>query len=141
MLSKLLTDKKVLANSPNNPTVNEDALAPNQSHPHLELKIQNWKSWAYTDGSCSVLDGYQVIGGGLYQPGMNNINLVELNGQGLTNTIKKAELASIAAALTHGYTHIATDSLASLNQKTVAHPIRKQSLYPEAQTPCSKRHP
>jgi len=80
-------------------------------------------SWAYTDGSCSVLDGKQVIGGGVYQPDTNYINLVEPNGQGLTNTIGRAELASIAAALTHDYTHIATDSLASLHQ------IRKQLLY------------
>jgi len=59
----------------------------------------------------------------VYQPGTNNI--VEPNGQGLNNTIGRAELASIAAALTHGYTHIAIDSLASLYQ------IRKQLLYPE----------
>ncbi len=61
----------------------------------------------------------------MYQPGTNNINLVEPNGQGLINTIGRAGLASIAAALNHGYTHIATDSLASLHQ------IRKQLLYPE----------
>jgi len=47
----------------------------------LELKIHNWKSWAYTDGSCSVLDGKQVIGGGVYQPSTNKINLL-----GLTST-------------------------------------------------------
>ena len=61
----------------------------------------------------------------MYQPSTNNIHLVEPNGQGLTNTIGRAELASIAAALIHGYTHVATDSLASLHQ------IRKQLLYPE----------
>jgi hypothetical protein len=51
--------------------------------------------------------------------------LVEPNGAGLTNTIGRAELAAIAAALTHDHTHIATDSLTSL------HRIRKQMLYPE----------
>eukprot|EP00983_Pelagomonas_calceolata_P014354 457331-Pelagomonas_calceolata.AAC.1 len=53
-------------------------------------------------------------------------NLVEPNGAGSTNTIRRAELAAIDAALTHKYTHIATDSLSSLHQ------LRKQKiLYPE----------
>eukprot|EP00983_Pelagomonas_calceolata_P025345 795061-Pelagomonas_calceolata.AAC.1 len=38
---------------------------------------------------------------------------------------RRAELALIAAALTHKYTHIATDSLSSLDQ------LKKQILYPE----------
>eukprot|EP00983_Pelagomonas_calceolata_P134489 1162065-Pelagomonas_calceolata.AAC.11 len=52
-------------------------------------------------------------------------NLVEPNGAGITNTIGRAEPAAIAAALTHNYTHIVTDSLSSLHQ------LRKQILYPE----------
>eukprot|EP00983_Pelagomonas_calceolata_P044169 1139186-Pelagomonas_calceolata.AAC.1 len=40
-------------------------------------------------------------------------------------TIGRAELAAIAAALSHDYTHIATDSLSS------PHQLRKQILYPE----------
>eukprot|EP00983_Pelagomonas_calceolata_P009765 316781-Pelagomonas_calceolata.AAC.1 len=52
-------------------------------------------------------------------------NLVESNGAGVTNTIGRAELAAIAAALAHKHTHIATDSLSSL------HRLRKQVLYPE----------
>eukprot|EP00983_Pelagomonas_calceolata_P028419 890298-Pelagomonas_calceolata.AAC.1 len=52
-------------------------------------------------------------------------NLVKPNGAGITNTIGRAELAAISAALTHDYTHIATDSLSSL------HLLRKQILYPE----------
>jgi hypothetical protein len=35
---------------------------------------------------------------------------------GITNTISRAELAAIAAAVIHGYSHIATDSLTSLHQ-------------------------
>eukprot|EP00983_Pelagomonas_calceolata_P018174 569681-Pelagomonas_calceolata.AAC.1 len=46
-------------------------------------------------------------------------------GTGITNTIGRAELAAIAAALTHDYSHIATDSLSSLHQ------LRKQILYSE----------
>ena len=43
---------------------------------------------------------------------------------GITNTISCAELAAIAAAVIHGYSHIATDSLASLHQikKELSHP-------------------
>ena len=40
---------------------------------------------------------------------------------GITNTISSAELAAIAAAVTHGYSsHIATDSLTAPNQKAVS---------------------
>eukprot|EP00983_Pelagomonas_calceolata_P034616 1084637-Pelagomonas_calceolata.AAC.1 len=52
-------------------------------------------------------------------------NLVGPNGAGITNTLGRAELAAIAAALTHDYTQIATDSLSSLHQ------LRKQILCPE----------
>jgi hypothetical protein len=43
---------------------------------------------------------------------------------GITNTISRAELAAIAAAVIHGYSHVATDSLTSLHQfkKQLAHP-------------------
>ena len=43
---------------------------------------------------------------------------------GITNTISRAELAAIAAAVIHGYLHIATDSLTSLHQikKQLSHP-------------------
>eukprot|EP00983_Pelagomonas_calceolata_P106950 1159288-Pelagomonas_calceolata.AAC.1 len=47
-------------------------------------------------------------------------HLVEPNGAGIINTIGRAELAAIAAALNHKFTHIATDSLSSLHQ------LRKQ---------------
>jgi len=43
----------------------------------------------------------------------------------VTNTLGRAELAAIAAAITHDHIHIATDSLTSLHQ------IRKQLLYCE----------
>ena len=43
---------------------------------------------------------------------------------GITNTISRADLAAIAAAVIHGYSHIATDSLTSLHQikKELSHP-------------------
>jgi ribonuclease HI len=63
--------------------------------------------------------------GQTYHPSTNRTHFVEPNGAGITNTICRAELAAIAAAITHNYMHIATDSLTSLHQ------IRKQLLYPE----------
>jgi hypothetical protein len=44
---------------------------------------------------------------------------------GITNTISRAELAAIAAAVIHGYSHIATDSLTSS-----LHQIKKQLSLP-----------
>jgi len=43
---------------------------------------------------------------------------------GITNIISRAELAAIAAAVIHGYSHTATDSLTSLHQikKELSHP-------------------
>jgi len=41
---------------------------------------------------------------------------VDSGGVGMTNTINRAELTGIAAALTNKYTQIATDSACSLSQ-------------------------
>eukprot|EP00983_Pelagomonas_calceolata_P003847 124465-Pelagomonas_calceolata.AAC.1 len=56
------------------------ANAPCQSHPNLQLKIANWRSWAYTDGSCQVQNGKTVIGAGAYHPMSDSRKLVEPNG-------------------------------------------------------------
>jgi len=96
-----------------------------QSKPGLTLKISDWKSWTYTDGSCHTQEGKTVIGAWVYHPSLGNSNLVEPSGAVITNTIERAELAAIAAAITHDHIYIATDSLTSLHQ------IRKQLLYPE----------
>jgi hypothetical protein len=52
------------------------------------------------------------------------VNPVNPKGMGITNTISRADLAAIAAAVIHGYSHIATDSLTSLQQikKQLSHP-------------------
>ena len=49
---------------------------------------------------------------------------VNPKGMGIANTISRAGLAAIAAAVIHGYSHIATDSLTSLRQikKELSHP-------------------
>eukprot|EP00983_Pelagomonas_calceolata_P127966 1161467-Pelagomonas_calceolata.AAC.7 len=55
-------------------------------------------------GSCQAQDGKTVIGAGVYHPMSDSKNLVEPNGADITNTIGRAELATIAA-LTHTHTH------------------------------------
>jgi len=53
---------------------------------------------------------------------------VNSNGSNITNTVHRAELAGIAAAVTHDYFLIATDSENSMRQ------IKKQIRYPELHT-------
>eukprot|EP00983_Pelagomonas_calceolata_P132120 1161837-Pelagomonas_calceolata.AAC.12 len=137
---KLPLDKKQIAKVPNRPAVDRTAPVPVQSHPNLQHKVTDWKSWAYTGGSCQVQDGKTVIGpmpwvqaytimkekknyvGSKTLPTSMKERVphwctdLELNGAGITNTIGRAELAAIAAALTHQHTHVATDSLSSLHQ-------------------------
>ncbi len=69
--------------------------------------------------------GKQVTGAGTYHPATSTPRFVEPNGMGITSTINRAEPAAITAAILHGHSHIATDSLSSLHQ------IRKHLLYPE----------
>eukprot|EP00983_Pelagomonas_calceolata_P039685 1137293-Pelagomonas_calceolata.AAC.1 len=57
-------------------------------------------------------------------PGSGRYDSIRGSGAGITDTIGRSELAAIAAALTHKYTYIATDSLSS------PHQLRKQILYP-----------
>jgi ribonuclease HI len=88
------------------------------------LKCPNWNSWAYTDGSC-IGKARNLLGAGVYCPQTKAECYVNSGGVGRTNTINKAELTGIAAALTNKYTQIATDNACSLSQ------IRKQLLFPE----------
>ena len=92
----------------------------------FELKRPNWNLWAYTDGSC-IGKAENFIGAGVYCPQTKAECYVDSGGVGMTNTINRAELSVIAAALTNKYTQIATDSACSLSQ------IRKQLLFPEMQ--------
>jgi len=96
-----------------------------QSKKGLALKISDWKSRTVTDGSYHIQEGKTFIGAGVFHPSSGNSNLVEPNGAGMTNTIERAELAAIAAAMTHNHNHFATHCFTSL------HRIRKQLLYPE----------
>jgi hypothetical protein len=67
----------------------------------------------------------QDTGSGVYHPCLNVSHYcVNPRGVGITNTISRAELAAIAAAIIYGYSRIATDSLTSM------HEIRKQLSHP-----------
>jgi ribonuclease HI len=90
------------------------------------LKCPDWKLWAYTDGSC-IGKAENFIGAGVYCPQTKAECYVDSGGVVMTNTINRAELTGIAAALTNKYTQIATYSACSLSQ------IRKQLLFPEMQ--------
>jgi len=122
---KLHSDKMQIARCAHRPALGEVAPLSHHSKPGLALKIPDLKSWTYTDSSCHIQGGKTVIGAGVYHHSSGNSNLVEPNGVGITNTIGRAELAAIAAAITYNHIHIATDSLTSLHQ------IKKLMLYPE----------
>ena len=94
---------------------------------HLQLKVPDWRKWAYTDGSCLTSFSPQRIGAGVYIPSSNTSIYINSGGIGMINTINRAERTGIAAALSSNCTDIATDSACSLSQ------IRKQLLYPEMQ--------
>jgi len=90
------------------------------------LNCPNWKLWVYNDGSCTGKAG-NFLGTGVYCPQTKGKCYVNSGGVGMTNTINRAELTGIAAALTNKYTKIAMDSACSLSQ------IRKHLLFPEMQ--------
>eukprot|EP00983_Pelagomonas_calceolata_P070851 1150959-Pelagomonas_calceolata.AAC.2 len=89
-----------------------------QSNPNRQLKVADWKSRDYTEGSCQVQDGKTVIGAGVYHP-MRLKDLVQSNGAGITNNIVmgKPGLAAIAYSLTncHGQPQLTSPTQKSNN--------------------------
>jgi len=57
------------------------------------------------------LKSYEVTGAGAYHPATSTASFVEPIGLGITNTISRAELAAITAAILHGHLQIATFKL------------------------------
>ena len=94
---------------------NTDEAPQKSSSQHLTRKIKDWRDWSYTDGRLQKNEVGQDTGSGVYHPHLNVSHYVNPKGMGITNTISRAELAAIAAAVIHGYSHIATDSLTSLH--------------------------
>jgi ribonuclease HI len=103
---------------------NIDEAPQNSSSQNLTRKVKDWRDWTYTDGSLQKNEVGQDTGSGVHHPHLNVSRYVNPKGMGITNTISHAELAAIAAAVIHGYSHIATDSLISLHQikKQLSHP-------------------
>jgi ribonuclease HI len=92
-----------------------------QQYPDVHrMKHEDQRTHLYTDGSC--LEGPpQRIGAAVYQPLTGITHLVDPCGKGPTNTINRAELSGIYAALQHvALTHedvtVFTDSLCALQQ-------------------------
>jgi len=52
-----------------------------------------------------------VTGAGTDHPATSTPTFVKSYNMGITNTIGRAELAAITAAILYGHSHIATDSL------------------------------
>eukprot|EP00983_Pelagomonas_calceolata_P032916 1030918-Pelagomonas_calceolata.AAC.1 len=79
---RLPSDKQHISKNPSTPHINnlEEMFVPSQSNLTLMLKIPDWRTWAYTDGSCHIQNGKQGIGAGVYCPLTDNIKFVEPNG-------------------------------------------------------------
>jgi hypothetical protein len=108
------TSDLISTDQPHNCNIDE---APhNSSSQNLTRKVKDWRDWTYTDGSLQKNEVGQDTGSGVYHPHLNVSHYVNPKCMGITNTISRAELAAIAAAVIHGYSHIATDSLTSLHQ-------------------------
>ncbi|KAJ9519192.1 hypothetical protein QJQ45_017850 [Haematococcus lacustris] len=90
------------------------------------MAITEWATLAYTDGSCIKTSGAAPasVGAGVYIPETNVLITVALDDPE-SNTINKAELTAIHAALTAGAKRIATDSLCSIYQirRALANPM------------------
>eukprot|EP00983_Pelagomonas_calceolata_P048711 1141182-Pelagomonas_calceolata.AAC.1 len=53
------------------------------SSPNLVQKVLNWReNRAYTDGSCHIHLGTQVVGAGVYHPGNDSPNYVQTKHRG-----------------------------------------------------------
>jgi len=116
------TSALISTDQPHNCNIDE---APQyRSSQNLTRKVKDWRDWTYTDGSLQKNEVGQDTGSDVYHLHLNVSHYVNPKGMGITNTISRAELAAIAAAVIYGYSHIATDSLTSLHQvkKQLSHP-------------------
>ena len=91
---------------------------------HMQCQPRGGVYNIISSGSLQKNEVGQDTGSGVYHPHLNVSHYVNPKGMGIINTISRAELAAIAAAVIHGYSHIATDSLTSLHQikKELSHP-------------------
>lgn len=104
----------------------------------------DWQSFVYTDGSCiPASTGNEargnMLGAAFYDGPSGKTIMVEPQGCGSTNTITRAELSALDAAIDHccltpNKLHILTDSLSSI------HMIRRMVHYPLTQLESSHFH-
>jgi len=97
------------------------AFGPGMRHPGDRPGLKyDWRTIAYTDGSVIKTNtGTPLVGAGVYMPcapgtGLPMTHLVAPGGEGPSNTITRAEVAAIWAALRMGATTIMSDSAAAL---------------------------
>jgi len=69
---KLHSNKMQTARCSHKPALGEVAPLSHHSKPGLTLKISDWESWTYTDGSCRIQEGITVIEAGVYHPSSGN---------------------------------------------------------------------
>jgi len=65
---KLHSDKMQTTMCSHRPTLGDVAPLSHHSKLGLALKIPDWKSWTYTDGSCHIQGGKTIIGAGVFHP-------------------------------------------------------------------------
>jgi len=111
---------------------NIDEAPQNSSSQNLTRKVKGWRDWTYTDGSLQKNEVGQDTVSGVYHPHLNVSHYVNPKGMGITNTISRADLAAIAAAVIHGYSHIATEP-------NITAPNKKAALTPESPSPPHPR--
>ena len=106
-------DTPIAANISQWQTLHNTNVNQNKS-PHI-LKVQNWKSVTYTDGSAmqDAISKQQIIGAGIFTPttdtGYSGTVTINPGGNGPTLTINRAELGAVLVAVQKDHTGIATD--------------------------------
>ena len=128
----ILSGALISTDQPHN--CNTDEAPQNSSSRNLTRKVKDWRDWTYTDGSLQKNEvGQDTESGVLYHPHLNVSHYVNPKGMGITSTISRAELAAIAAAVVHGYSHIATEPY------YITAPNQKAALTPESPSPPHPR--
>ena len=125
-----LASALISTDQPHNCNINE---APqNSSSQNLTRKVKDWRDWTCTDGSLQKNEVGQDTGSGVYHPHLKCFHYVSPKGMGITNTISRAELAAIEAAVIHGYTY-------SHRQPYITAPNQKAAVTPESPSPPHPR--
>ena len=66
---------------------------------NLNCKVKDGRT------GCTLMAVFKDAGSGVYHPCLN-VSYMNPRDGNITNAVSRAELAAIAAAITHGYSHI-----------------------------------